>query len=296
MNPYIKKVPPSSAVLQPKTPVLPNVFRPGSPGLPRVPPAANARGAAALLQARANNIVATVPGTAARPWLPAKRLIQRAEMTPRLASSSGSESDADEREERKAPPAPMHVFAVAPAALAVAVAGDGVPAGYVSASSAHHALHLLRTKAASAASKTYGFSFVDKPTETADVAKINEYIKHLKSGSAEPFLDSEGKRMSHGKATHAGAKPGMIQFKVNGRVYSTHADTLQLFPVSGAGIVAGKGIADMLKVLKEWELLDLKTFYAVATALTPASVAWKQLGKRDQAGYEEAHTAYMKRK
>lgn len=241
---------------------------PTKPRIPVLPPAANIRTTG---QART-----LPPAFVLQPKIaprPPSLVIQRSALPTVVrevsSSSSSSSSGTDhDRDERKTP--------------AIAPVGSSV-----SASSAHHDLNLIKSKAASAAAKLYGFSFVNKATERADVDMINEYIK------GKRVKGSDGQVITHGPATHAGAKLGMIQYLINGRIYSTHADTTQLFPVSGTGIVNGNGIADMLKELKKLGKLDLKTFYAVSTAGGVAT-PWAQLGTRQKKEYEEAFTAYMR--
>lgn len=167
----------------------------------------------------------------------------------------------------------------------------------VSASSAHHDRSKMKQMAPTAAAKSYGFSFVDKRTEAADIQSINAYIKHVNGGGSTPMLGTNNKPITHKPADHDGAKPGMIQFDVNGRTYSTHADTAQLFPVKGEGIVRGKGIQDMHARLKDEGVYskraDVKTYYSVNTALDANAKPWASAGRAKQDEAQRAFNALM---
>jgi hypothetical protein len=127
------------------------------------------------------------------------------------------------------------------------------------------------------------------------VAKINEYVKHVNSGAGGSVLDGSRQPVTHGPATHAGAKPGMVQYTLNGRTYSTHADTTQLFPVSGTGIVSGQGAADMKRALEQLGELDVKTFYALdCLEHGRPQRAWAQTSKAVQREAETTFQLFMK--
>jgi hypothetical protein len=176
-------------------------------------------------------------------------------------------------------------------------AGPFGPHSSVAASSAHHDMKLLKNKAPSAAGKEYGYSFVDKAVEKGDVATINKYMQHVLDKEQGPFLDDDGNPVTHAPATHQGSKPGMIQFQVNGRVYSTHADTSQLFPVSGDGIVHGKGPVEMMAELAGQSLLDDKTFYQLECVRDGTeAAAWAQVGKTTKQAVAARLKAYLGKK
>ncbi len=109
----------------------------------------------------------------------------------------------------------------------------------VSLSSAIHWFENLNEKYDKVVTQPWGFSFAPRKTQEEDVKAINEYIGLFKAGKIE-------------KQTHRHEGPKTI-YTVNGRVYSTHADSHQLYPISGPGVIHGRGPVDMYYVLQALE-------------------------------------------
>jgi hypothetical protein len=188
------------------------------------------------------------------------------------------ESEDDEEEEEKE----EEQMSVAPAVGGGGGAGMGLPLHKISTSSAHHSLGKLKKMAPSAAKKSYGFSFVDKTQEEADIRLINSYISTQKS--------PKDIVITHAPATHAGAKEGMMAYTINGRVYSTHQKTQQVFPVSGPGISSGKGPDQMMALLKSKGTLTLQLYFKLT-----GGNKWAQTAKPQQQITKAAYNAYMKK-
>ena len=100
------------------------------------------------------------------------------------------------------------------------------------------------------------FAVADREQMAKDVTKINGYIEALKgNGDRSEFANA-----SHDAVNHL----PRIRYKVDDRVYDTHDDSSQLFPISGAGVSSGKGPVDMVTVLKTHNKLTIERYLTLA--------------------------------
>lgn len=168
---------------------------------------------------------------------------------------------------------------------APAVSSTALPTirGHVTASSDTHDLSKIANFSASAAKKTQ-FSFIAKGTEATDILLINQYIDAFNSGNG-----ADVPAVTHG----TGEKAGMIQFFVNNRIYSTHENSMQLFPVSGTGIRSGAGADDMVNALRSEGKLDEKHYYALKSG---SDKKYAQADRETLRTIKENYKNYLKKK
>jgi hypothetical protein len=108
----------------------------------------------------------------------------------------------------------------------------------VTLSSAIHHAEQLGQKYKDVVTQPWGFSFAKKSTQQEDLAAINAYITKWNAGEKVVKI-------------HASGGGNKIQYTVNDRIYSTHEDSSQLYPISGPGIASGNGPSDMYYLLSE---------------------------------------------
>ena len=113
--------------------------------------------------------------------------------------------------------------------------------GTVSLPSAVHHEENLGKKYEDMSNQPWGFSISPKAQQQQDVNAINEHINKYNSGQS----------VADSPVTHKPASDGKTEYSIEGRTYSTHSDTAQLYPVSGPGISTGQGPGDMYHLLKQ---------------------------------------------
>ncbi|WP_284641931.1 hypothetical protein [Paenibacillus silviterrae] len=127
------------------------------------------------------------------------------------------------------------------------------------------------------------FSLCKKSIMAADLTLINEYIANY----------TEDKPVGN-KVTHRrGATSSQIEYVVNGRTYSTHKGTAQLYPVSGTDVKTGKGPVAVGKLLRELKALteDRKVgLYQIVMKNNSKDEASEEVEQESSEGKEEMST------
>lgn len=116
-------------------------------------------------------------------------------------------------------------------------AGERERLGAVSLSSGIHHFELLAQNYKAVVTQPWGFSVAKKALQQTDLVKINAYIVKWNSGAVVAKIHRRG-------------EGNKILYEVDGRTYSTHEDSNQLYPIHGPGIASGNGPADMYRLLK----------------------------------------------
>lgn len=120
--------------------------------------------------------------------------------------------------------------------------GPKVAFQLVSEPSDVHREESLNRNYADIAAHAHGFSFAPRAVMAADTAIINEFIRAMNrtgewtEGAAEVSWD-------HGSGNK-------LEYTVNGRTYSTHDNSAQLYPLSGVQVTHGSGPVDMGRIME----------------------------------------------
>jgi hypothetical protein len=109
----------------------------------------------------------------------------------------------------------------------------------VSLASPAHWTHEVGDKFRSIAKHHYGWSFADISIQQADLIEINDFITQYEAG-ADVRAHAVTYKFNLPK----------VEYTVDGRTYSTHADSDQLYPISGLNITNGKGPIELGKAMK----------------------------------------------
>lgn len=118
--------------------------------------------------------------------------------------------------------------------------------GTVSLPSAVHHQENLGKKWDDMVNQPWGFSISPKAQQQQDVDAINQHINKW----------NDGQSVADSPVKHKPASDGKTEYSIEGRTYSTHSDTAQLYPISGPGISTGKGAGDMYHLLKQNNMLN----------------------------------------
>jgi hypothetical protein len=135
------------------------------------------------------------------------------------------------------------------------------PLQRVSLSSAIHWFENLNDKYDKVVTQPWGWSFARKATQEKDVEHLNEYISEY-NGETSPVEDgmSLALRLVQPLPKHFvdwEIKGNKIEYEIHGRLYSTHDDGPQLYPISGKGVACGCGARDMYYLLRDLGLDSL---------------------------------------
>lgn len=107
----------------------------------------------------------------------------------------------------------------------------------VSLASEIHHLNKLGEKFLGVMTQPWGFSFADVGDQRTDLAWINEYIAGWNENRVQAEIHvKDGEKFQYTAPS--------------GRVYSTHSDSSQLYPIGGPGVYCGNGAGDMYRILK----------------------------------------------
>jgi len=140
------------------------------------------------------------------------------------------------------------------------------PLHTVSEPSDAHRFESLNVNFKNIAAHGYGFSFATRAIMIADTDIINEFVAAF-NGLAAWTAAAEEVSYDFGLGNK-------IEYTVNGRVYSTHDHSSQLYPLHGTSITNGVGPVAMGRVLRDLNRLTDDRRATLELILNPQTDKW----------------------